>query len=58
MGPSGAGKTTLMNVLLGKVKKTAGVIYVNGEEDKIEKYSKNIGFVPQDDVLITTLTVR
>ena len=31
MGASGAGKTAIMNLVTGKVKKTSGVIRVNGE---------------------------
>ena len=47
MGPSGAGKTTLMNVLLGKIKKTSGSIFINGKKRSIKKFQKVIGFVPQ-----------
>merc|ERR1711972_1200462 len=60
VGPSGAGKTTFMNVLCGKATygKTTGHIYVNGEECDIGKYKSIIGFVPQDDIVHEGLTVR
>jgi ABC-type cobalamin/Fe3+-siderophores transport system ATPase subunit len=47
MGPSGSGKSTLVNVLLGKIAKSSGQIYINGRPDRIQKYTRNVGFVPQ-----------
>eukprot|EP00002_Diphylleia_rotans_P028953 TRINITY_DN5858_c0_g1_i1.p1 TRINITY_DN5858_c0_g1~~TRINITY_DN5858_c0_g1_i1.p1 ORF type:complete len:661 (-),score=115.98 TRINITY_DN5858_c0_g1_i1:1597-3579(-) len=58
MGPSGAGKTTFLNVLCGKVPRTSGVVYINGREDDIERYTKVIGFVPQEDVMLRSFTVE
>jgi len=57
MGPSGAGKTTLMSVVLGKVRETSGRIYVNGQEDRLSNFSTIIGLVPQEDIMIRSLTV-
>jgi len=57
MGPSGAGKTTLFNLITGKAKRTGGIIKINGKEDKVSRYKRLVGFVPQDDVMIRTLTV-
>ena len=54
----GAGKTTLMNVLLSNRKKTSGSIYINGKKDDIMRYQKLVGYVPQEDVMIQTLSVR
>jgi ABC-type transport system involved in cytochrome bd biosynthesis fused ATPase/permease subunit len=46
MGPSGAGKTTFLNVLMGKVKRTSGSLSLNGSEvSEISDYKKVIGFV-------------
>lgn len=45
--------------MTGKALKTTGKVKVNGqEEDGLTKYQKLIGFVPQDDVMIRTLSVR
>ena len=59
MGGSGVGKSTLLNILSGKLKPENGRITINGydihkEKEKIEGI---IGFVPQDDLLIEELTV-
>ncbi|KAL2918456.1 hypothetical protein HK105_201857 [Polyrhizophydium stewartii] len=58
MGPSGAGKTTFMNVLCGKVSRTKGDLFVNGKRAEIPDYKKIMGYVPQDDVMLHELTVR
>ncbi|RHZ83223.1 hypothetical protein Glove_99g57 [Diversispora epigaea] len=67
MGPSGAGKTTLVSLLTGKVRKTNGTIKVKKfNEDGIEVeqkqnldyYRKLIGFVPQEDIMLRELTIR
>lgn len=47
MGPSGAGKTTFMTVLMGKVPRTSGTLYINGAQEEMYRYRKMIGFVPQ-----------
>ena len=59
MGASGAGKTTLMNVLSGIEKPTEGSIRINGYNINTDKQSIDgvIGYVPQDDLLIEELTV-
>ncbi|KAH8798827.1 ABC transporter-like protein [Hyaloscypha sp. PMI_1271] len=58
MGASGAGKSTFVNVLMGKTAHTGGVTRVNGVAGKISKYRKIIGYVPQDDIVLPELTVR
>ncbi|KAI5844501.1 ABC transporter-like protein [Morchella snyderi] len=58
MGPSGAGKTTFMNVLMGKIDKTSGSIFVNGVKEDMKVYKRIIGYVPQDDIVLAELTVR
>ncbi len=59
MGGSGVGKSTLLNVLNGKLPLHSGSIYINGYDIHKEKdYLEGvIGFVPQDDLLIEELTV-
>ncbi|CAG8603607.1 11403_t:CDS:10, partial [Diversispora eburnea] len=58
MGPSGAGKTTLVSLLTGKVRKTNGTIKVDGISQPLEYYRKLIGFVPQEDIMLRELTIR
>ena len=59
MGGSGVGKTTMLNLLHGKVKPSAGNIYINGYDIHSDSEELNglIGYVPQDDMLIEELTV-
>lgn len=59
MGGSGVGKSTLLNLLNGKLKPAAGQVLINGynvhtQSDLLEGV---IGFVPQDDLLLEELTV-
>ncbi|MBN2669639.1 MAG: ATP-binding cassette domain-containing protein [Bacteroidales bacterium] len=59
MGASGAGKTTLMNVLAGLRNPSDGQVLINGYDlfkDK-EELEGVIGYIPQDDLLIEELTV-
>jgi ABC-type multidrug transport system ATPase subunit len=59
MGPSGAGKTTFMNVLAGRAfyGRTEGAVEINGRRGKILDYRNQVGFVPQDDIVHDDLTV-
>jgi ABC-type multidrug transport system ATPase subunit len=59
MGGSGVGKTTLLNILHGKVKPKEGNLYINGFDinKDAEALKGLIGYVPQDDMLIEELTV-
>ena len=59
MGGSGVGKTTLLNLLHGKIKPATGSIYINGYDiySDTEEIKGMIGYVPQDDMLIEELTV-
>ena len=61
MGASGAGKTTLLNCLTfrntGKLKIT-GTRYLNGAEVDTDKLARISGYVQQDDLFISTLTVQ
>ena len=54
IGPSGAGKTTLADLILGLLKPSEGKILMDGTdiEDLEEDWSKIVGYVPQTMYLI------
>lgn len=58
MGPSGCGKSTLLDTLSGRIHSVdvEGSILVNGRAMSLA--FGTAAYVPQDDVLIGTLTVR
>jgi ABC-type multidrug transport system, ATPase component len=62
MGPSGAGKTTLLNCLSNRKQNTIKIescnIFLNYNPINPTQYSSLIGFVPQDDILFTSMTPR
>jgi ABC-type multidrug transport system fused ATPase/permease subunit len=59
VGASGAGKTTLVDVLLGVLKPTEGNILISGETplEAIRRWPGAISYVPQD-VTITNGTIK
>ena len=57
MGGSGAGKSTFVRLLMGKITNTGGAVMVNNSPGKIKRYKKLIGYVPQDDIVLPELTV-
>lgn len=59
MGGSGTGKTSLLNILNGKIKPTFGQVEINGIDVHNNKQLLQgvIGNVNQDDLLIEELTV-
>lgn len=57
MGGSGAGKTTMLNILSGQLKSEKANIKVNGHDILSEESRSNIGYIPQDDLLMEELTV-
>ncbi|EFX86592.1 ABC protein, subfamily ABCG [Daphnia pulex] len=58
LGPSGAGKTSLMNILAG-LKKSGieGRVDVNGAKRKFKTFRKQSAYVTQQDHLLKNLTV-
>lgn len=54
VGPSGAGKTTFVDILLGLLPPTGGAIFVNGKNiyDNTSGWLNNIAYVPQSIYLI------
>jgi ABC-type multidrug transport system fused ATPase/permease subunit len=55
VGPSGGGKTSLVDVILGVIKPTSGEVLISEHEPAfaISKWPGAIGYVPQDVVLVT-----
>jgi phospholipid/cholesterol/gamma-HCH transport system ATP-binding protein len=64
LGASGAGKSTILRLILGLLKPDAGYIFVNGErvddmrEDDLMKVRGDLGMVFQEGALFDSLTVR
>lgn len=60
MGPSGCGKSTLLRTLNGENPATSGTVYVHGLElrQNFDRLKRNIGYVPQDDIVHKELTVE
>jgi ABC-type multidrug transport system ATPase subunit len=59
MGPSGSGKTTLLNALSGRLSGLHdGTVYVNAAPSNRRSMKRYATFVPQEDVLVGTQTVR
>jgi phospholipid/cholesterol/gamma-HCH transport system ATP-binding protein len=64
LGASGAGKSTILRLILGLLKPDAGLIFVNGEqvdnmpEDRLMAVRADLGMVFQEGALFDSLTVR
>lgn len=60
MGPSGAGKTTLMLAMNGYLRPSLGHVLYNGRDlyGCYEEFRLYLGYVPQDDIMHGELTVR
>jgi len=64
LGASGAGKSTILRLILGLLKPDSGAIFVNGEridnmpEDALMKVRGDLGMVFQEGALFDSLTVR
>jgi len=51
VGTTGAGKTTLANLVLGVIRPTGGRLVVDGREvtdDMVRSWQQSVGYVPQD----------
>jgi phospholipid/cholesterol/gamma-HCH transport system ATP-binding protein len=64
LGASGAGKSTILRLILGLLKPDAGQIFVNGErvdgmtEDELMAVRADLGMVFQEGALFDSLSVR
>jgi molybdate transport system ATP-binding protein len=58
-GPSGAGKTSLLEVIAGLRKPVSGRIELHGRDvTELPPRLRRVGYVPQDDALFPHMTVR
>jgi ABC-type multidrug transport system fused ATPase/permease subunit len=59
VGPSGAGKTTMIDIILGVLKPDSGRVKIQGDDplNAIQLWPGAIGYVPQD-VMISNGTIR
>jgi phospholipid/cholesterol/gamma-HCH transport system ATP-binding protein len=64
LGASGAGKSTILRLILGLLKPDSGAIFVNGarvddmKEDDLMRVRADLGMVFQEGALFDSLTVR
>ncbi|XP_006514769.2 ATP-binding cassette sub-family A member 13 isoform X1 [Mus musculus] len=60
LGTNGAGKTTIISMLMGLFPPTSGTITINGKnlQTDLSKVREELGVCPQQDVLLDNLTVR
>ncbi|MCL1807438.1 MAG: ABC transporter ATP-binding protein [Oscillospiraceae bacterium] len=56
LGPSGAGKTTLIRLITGALKADGGEIVINGIKVPSMKLYAQMGFMPQSDALYPDVT--
>ncbi|MEK3723549.1 ABC transporter ATP-binding protein [Paenibacillus sp. FSL H8-0034] len=55
IGPSGCGKTTLLSLVSGLIKPTAGTVYVTGEP--VSQPTSKVGYMLQQDYLFPWRTI-
>jgi ATP-binding cassette subfamily C protein len=54
IGPSGVGKTTIADILIGLNKPTGGEVFIDGtpmSQADLSKWRRRIGYIPQDNIL-------
>lgn len=56
VGPSGAGKTTILNMVIGFQKATQGTVYIDGQDMdtlNLQSFRSHIAVVPQNSILFS-----
>lgn len=60
MGGSGSGKTTLLNAIASRIDKqqtvVSGTMKINGEDPKLYRKTRQIGYLQQEDHLLPYIT--
>jgi ABC-2 type transport system ATP-binding protein len=56
LGPSGAGKTTLIRLVTGAIRADSGDIFVAGKKIPDRSAQQAIGFMPQNDAVYTDIS--
>lgn len=58
LGASGAGKTSLLNILACRIDKEQGELRANSTKYDYESFGDFANYVMQTDVLMATMTVK
>ncbi|MEE1295993.1 MAG: ABC transporter ATP-binding protein [Bifidobacterium sp.] len=58
LGPSGAGKTTMVNLVMGNLVPDGGIVTVLGEHAPYPHVRRRIGYMPQDEALYEDITAE
>ncbi len=58
LGPSGAGKTTLVKVIVGIIEADKGTVFVQGNKMPSLKLMRSIGYMSQSDALYHELSAK
>lgn len=58
LGPSGAGKTTMIRLMIGAIAADSGTIHLDGVKMPNLNMFKRIGFMPQNDALYDDLSAE
>ena len=56
LGPNGAGKTTTIRIILGLFKPDSGTVSILGQDIKVDKTRKRVGFLLESDGLYDNLS--
>ncbi len=57
IGPNGSGKTTIIKILVGRLRPTSGSARILGEDVPVSRRVADIGYMPQEMAVYTDLTV-
>jgi ABC-type Fe3+/spermidine/putrescine transport system ATPase subunit len=59
LGPTGAGKSVLLECIAGIYRQDSGAVFINGRDvTRLYPEERNVGYVPQDYALFPNMTVQ